>query len=76
MAADQPTAMASDTHTVSLGRSDWTGLSSVSSSRKNSPNPPGVSGFCPMIFMLPPANITGRELTRVPIASGRSLPGP
>ena len=29
-----------------------------------------------MIFMPPPANITGRELTRIPAASGRSLPGP
>ena len=64
-------------HTTSLGRSDDTTFISVSSSRRYSPNAPGVSGFCPMIFMpSTPANITGRELTRVPTGIRRSVPGP
>ncbi len=75
-ATDQPTAIASDTHTTSLGRSEWTTFISDSSSKRYSPNPPGVSGFWPMIFMPPPANITGRELTRVPTGMPRSVSGP
>ncbi|MER6079297.1 hypothetical protein [Streptomyces sp. NPDC001833] len=45
MTRDQPTEIASVTHTASLGRSETTILDAASVSRKYSPNPPGDSGF-------------------------------
>lgn len=75
-AVDQPTEIASATHTSSLGRSDTTTRVMASVNRNNSPNPPGDSGLWPMIRR--PAGVvsTGSELTRVPTGIRRSVPGP
>ena len=75
-AADQPPEIASATHTTSLGRSEATTRVMASVSRKYSPNPPGDSGFWPMILRPPAVASTGRELTRVPTGIRRSVPGP
>jgi hypothetical protein len=68
--------IASATHTTSLGRSDATTLVIASVIRKYSPNPPGDSGFCPMILRPVGVERTGSELTRAPTGIRRSVSGP
>jgi len=75
-AVDQPTEIASATHTISLGSSEITTRVPASVSSRYSPNPPGDSGFWPMILRPPAVTSTGRELTRVPTGIRRSVPGP
>jgi hypothetical protein len=75
-AADHPTAMASATHTTALGKPEATTRIRASVSRKYSPNPPGDSGFCPMIFRPPGTTRIGSELTRVPAGTSRVVCGP